>query len=89
MRQRLLLESLATAPADGGVWVTDPEETHAEQVAMRRAAYRLEELGKLKIVVVDGRLVAVRPHAPFRRYSVTGIDGKTYRTATGLPMDDA
>ena len=86
-RQRQILDALNAAPVDGGVWVTDPDETTSEQVSARRAAYRLEELGKLKLVVLDGRLVAVRPDAPFKRYVVHGIDGKTYRSSHGAPVD--
>lgn len=86
-RQQQLLDALAAAPADGGVWVTDQSETASEQVSARRAAYRLEELGRVKLVVLDGRLVAVRPDAPFKRYVVVGRDGKNYRSTHGAPVD--
>jgi hypothetical protein len=66
------------------VILTGPEQTHAEQNAIRRAAYTLERRGLVKITSwnVDGRprLVANPPgmKAPEPRI-VTGVDGKRYR----------
>ncbi|GGA59354.1 hypothetical protein GCM10011490_06690 [Pseudoclavibacter endophyticus] len=79
--QRAILDTLAEHEA---VAVTHPSHTHAEQNAIRRAAYKLEAAGKINLVAqrVDGRprLVAYRPDSdvPDMR-EVTGLDGKTYR----------
>lgn len=92
-RQRSLLDTLARPGVDG-VIVTDPEESHSEQVAMRRAAYTLERAGRVKLVVQNvgpgrSRLVAYLPdseRAPALRV-VRGIDGKVYRAVTGAEPD--
>jgi hypothetical protein len=78
--QRALLERIAEGKA---VIVTGSDQTHADQNAIRRAAHKLEDAGKLKLIAhkIDGinRLVAVpvdlRAPEPRR---VTGLDGKTY-----------
>ncbi len=81
--QRAILGTL-DANANDAVAITHPDFTHAEQNALRRAAYKLEEAGKIKLVseVVAGRprLVAYGPDdiAPRTRI-VTGLDGKSYR----------
>lgn len=79
--QRAILDELVEHEA---LVVTHPEQTTAEQVALRRAAYTLEKAGKVKLtsVRVAGRprLVACRPDANFRPpLIVTGLDGKEYR----------
>lgn len=86
-RQRALLDALERPGVDGVV-VTEADETHAEQVANRRAAYTLEKAGRIQLVVQrfdDGnRLVAYRsdfelPETGFSH----GIDGKLYRRPIG------
>lgn len=79
VQQRSILKALETAPEDGGVWITEPDATDSDNSAARRAAYRLEELGKIKIVVLDRRLVAVRPDSRFECRIIVGLDGKRYR----------
>ncbi len=81
--QRKLIEHIASGQP---VVLTHPAHTPAEKNAIRRAANVLEARGELKIVAerIGGRprLVAYPPdvEAPTTRL-VTGLDGKTYRTA--------
>lgn len=81
--QRQILDGIK----DGSVVVlTGPWNSHAEQNAIRRAAYALEARGLLRLVAwrVDGvpRLVAAPPSMDLEAgISVTGLDGKTYRQA--------
>lgn len=69
------------------VILTDPSMTHAEQNAIRRAAYTLEAAGKVALTVTTppgesrARLVACPADSalPPARL-VMGLDGKKYRT---------
>lgn len=79
VQQRRLLDALATVDRDGGVYVTDTEATGSENVSARRAAYKLEQTGQIKLVVHDRRLVAVHPDSEFECGVIHGIDGKRYR----------
>ncbi|MFE6255846.1 hypothetical protein [Agromyces sp. NPDC057865] len=87
--QRQILERLARGKV---VILTGPEHTHAEQNAIRRAAYTLEKAGKLRLIShrIHGvaRLVAVPVddelwnQLPTR--GVYGLDGKIYRKPIGI-----
>ncbi len=65
--------------------VTHPDNTAAENVAYRRAAYRLEQSGQLVLASVrvaggPPRLAAFRPAADIpAQHSVLGLDRKRYR----------
>lgn len=66
------------------VVLTSQSLSHAEQNAIRRAAYTLEAKGQIRIVAekIYGvpRLVAMLPGAELPSgVPVTGLDGKTYR----------
>jgi len=79
--QRAILERIDAGKA---VILTASTHTHAEQNAIRRAAHRLEEHGRLRITSAriggSNRLVAVPKDmaAPEPRL-IVGLDGKTYR----------
>lgn len=81
--QRAILDALDNS--DGGVVITRPDNTPAVKSAVRRAASKLEDAGKLVLVPVRfgtvNRLVAYKPDdAPtITHRTVTGMDGKTYR----------
>ena len=79
--QRMILDRIVEGKV---VILTGSNDSHAEQNAIRRAAYKLEAAGTIKITSsrIDGRprLIAcpVGMKAPAPRV-VTGLDGKNYR----------
>ena len=79
--QRLILDSLETGAP---VAITHPDFSTSEQVAIRRAAYRLEEEGCIRLtserVAGRPRLVAYPLEGEMPEpLNVTGMDGKVYR----------
>ena len=79
--QRLILDSLETGAP---VVITHPDFSTSEQVAIRRAAYRLEEEGRIRLtserVAGRPRLVAYPLEGEMPEpLNVTGMDGKVYR----------
>ena len=79
--QRAILDRIAEGKV---VILTGTNDSHSAQNAIRRAAYKLEAAGTIKITSsrVDGRprLIACPPemNAP-APHLITGLDGKTYR----------
>lgn len=79
--QRLIIDSLESGAP---VVITHPDFSTSEQVAIRRAAYRLEEEGRIRLtserVAGRPRLVAYPLEGEMPEpLNVTGMDGKVYR----------
>ena len=79
--QRAILDNLKKNDA---VVITHPDFSHAEQNALRRAAYKLEATGKINLtsqrVAGRPRLVAYRAGMNVQPpHLCTGMDGKMYR----------
>ena len=78
--QRAILDALQQSDA---VVITHPDFTPAEQVALRRAAHRLADDGRIVLTSerVGGqpRLVAYRAGLSIEpAHKIMGLDGKTY-----------
>lgn len=78
--QRAILERTDQGKA---LILTGPDQTHADQNAIRRAAHKLADAGRIKLIShrFDGvnRLVAIPADMPAPEpLQVTGLDGKTY-----------
>lgn len=88
--QRAILDAVERGP----VALTHPDQTPAEQGAIRRAANVLEATGRIKLTAerVEGgpsRLVAYPAASGVRVNVVTGLDGKHYRRPAAPPRDVA
>ena len=84
--QRLILDSLESGAS---VVITHPDFSTSEQVAIRRAAYRLEEEGRIRLtserVAGRPRLVAYPLEGEMTApRHVIGMDGKQYRMPHGV-----